>query len=232
MPSFTPAQYARRDEAGLDFTALHRVTVPRCAAIALADGKPLTHALNRLTDGGLLNRHERSLPGGLTVYTLSQTAAARRGLPQDRAALPSGAALDTALAVQAFCYLGRARRHRLSAPEVAKLLGPAAPANVPFVISDELGTAAVFRTILAADRQPSDLVKHLRTVVAQAERHATFGAWVRGRQLGFAVLCVHRRHAEATERAISRAGIPAAIVIDVGPDAEHLAAFLKEGVKK
>jgi hypothetical protein len=199
------------------------------AAFALTGKKPLTHAINRLTDGGSLIRHERVLPGGLTAYTLSPAAAARLGLPRDRAELPSAAALDTAIAVQAFSHLGRHTRYPLSTGQAAELLSGAAPANVNFVVSDELGSPAVFRLMLAANRAPADTVRYLRTLIDQTERHPALAPWVAVKQLGFAVLACNRTHEVALEKAVSRARIRerAAVIVDVGPDAEHLAAVLK-----
>ena len=234
MPAHTPEEYARRDRILLLLAGLYRILLARCAARAFAGGKPLTHAVNRLTDNGDLVRHERVLPGGLTAYTLSPAAAARLGLPRDRAELPTGAALDTAIAVQAFSHLGRYPRYRLSADEAAELLDSAAPANVPFVISDELGSPAVFRVMLAANRPPADAIRHIRTLIEQAERHAKLRTCVASRQLGFAVLAPTAQHATGLEKALTRSRIleQAAVIVDIGPDAEHLAGVLKEGKGK
>ena len=76
----------------------YRILLPSCAAATFGRGKPLIHVLNRLVDDGDLHRHERSLPGGLTVYTLTASAAARHGLSRDRAEFPTAAALDAAIA--------------------------------------------------------------------------------------------------------------------------------------
>jgi hypothetical protein len=230
MPTYTPEQYARRDHILLYLTGLDRILIARCAAAALASGKPVTHAINRLVDSGDLLRYERVLPGGLTIYTLSPTAASRLAISRDRAELPSGAALDIAIAVQVFSHLGRHPRYRLSSAEAAELLEGAAPANVPFVLSDELGAPAVFRVVLAANRTLAESIRHLRTLVDQAERHAKLSSWVASKQLGFAVLAQTFQHATELERLVNRSGVlkRAAVIVDVGPDAEHLAAVLKE----
>lgn len=230
MPTFTPEQYARRDQCLLQMTATERILLARCAAAALADGKPLTHALNRLVDGGDLVRHERLLPGGLTVYTLSPSAAARLGLPRDRAEIPATAALDSAIAVQVFTHLGRHPRCRLTAEEAAELLAGPAPANVPFVLSAELGAPAVFRAVLAANRAPADAVRYLRTLIDQAQRHAELSRWLASRQLGFALLARNAQEATSLEKAVVRARVlqQADVIVDVGPDAEHLAGVLKK----
>ncbi|MDZ4656137.1 MAG: hypothetical protein SH868_01020 [Bythopirellula sp.] len=229
MPTYTPAQYACRDDCVLRMTACYRILLPRCAAAALANHKPLTHALNRLTDDGSLIRHERLLPGGLTVYTLSPSTAARLGLPRERAELPTAAALDTAIAVQVFCHLGRGARFRLTADEVDELFPKAAPNNVPFVISGELGSVAIFRAVLVADRAPADAIRYLRTLIEQAERHKTLASELANRHLGFALLASSPQHVAALEKSLARSGLlsRAAVIIDVGPDAEHLALSLK-----
>ena len=234
MPTYTPQQYAARDHIVLNLAGSFRILIPRCAAHAVSAGKPLTHALNRLTDDGDLVRHERWLPGGLTAYTISASAAQRLGFPRDRAEVPAGAALDAAIAVQVFCHLGRHPRHRLSSEEAASLLDRAAPANVPFVMSDEFGSATVFRTMLVADHAPAEVVRHLRTVIEQGERQAKLAAWITSRQLGFAMLAPTLQYATALEKAVARRRLRerAAVIIDVGPDAEHLAEFLKAGKGK
>lgn len=229
MPTYTPAQYARRDDCVLRMTACHRILLPRCAAAALTDHKPLTHALNRLTDDGSLVRHERLLPGGLTIYTLSPTSATRLGLPRERAELPTAAALDAAIAVQVFCHLGRRARFRLTADEVDGIFPKAAPNNVPFVISGELGSVAIFRALLVADRSPAEAIRYLRTLIEQAERHKTLASELAERQLGFALLASTPQQVAALEKSLNRSGLlqRAAVIIDIGPDAEHLAAALK-----
>lgn len=231
MPAYTPQQYASRDRILLTLAGTYRILLARCAAHAVAAGKPLTHALNRLTDNGELLRHERALPGGLTAYTISASAAQRLGYPRDRAELPAGAALDTAIAVQVFAHLGRHPRYRLTAEEAAALLDQAAPANVPYVLSEELGSPALFRTMLVANRAPADAVRHLRTLVDQGERQEKLAAWLASRQLGFALLAPTPQYATALEKAVVRAGLMerTAVLIDVGPDAEHLAAYFKLG---
>lgn len=234
MPEFTPEQYARRDERLLRLTAGHRVLLARCAAAALADHKPLTHALNRLTDSGALVRYERVLPGGLTAYTVSPSTATRLGLPRERAELPTGAALDTAVAIQVFAHLGRHPRFRLSANEVAALLNSAAPTNVPYLLSSELGAAALFRTLLVANRDPAEATRYVRTLTEQATRHPQLCHWIAARQLGFALLASTRQQVAALEKGLVRSGLTArvALIVDVGPDAEHLAAFLKSASER
>jgi hypothetical protein len=229
MPTHTPQEYALRDSIVLMLAALHRVLLARCAAYAVSAGKPLTHALNRLTSDGQLVRHERLLPGGLTAYTVSASAALRLGVPRDRAELPTGAALDLAIAVQTFCFLGRRLRDRLTAEEAASLLGPAAPTNVPFILSDETGGPAVFRAVLVANRAPAEAIRYLRTLIEQGERHGALGAWIASRQLGFAMLAPTAPYASALERAIMRSRLSerAAVLVDVGPGAEHLSAHFK-----
>lgn len=229
MPTYSPDQYARRDQRLLAMVANERILLARCAAAALAAGKPLTHAVNRLVDGGYLLRHERILPGGLTVYTLTPTAAARHNLPRDRSELPAPAALDTALAVQCFAHLGRHPRYRLSTEDVSHLFQGAAPANVVYVVSAELGKPTIFRTLLTANRSPTDSVRYLRTLVDQAQRHPELGRWLAARQLGFALLAPTKQHVTVLQKAVARTESlrQISIIVDVGPDAEHLAATLK-----
>jgi hypothetical protein len=230
MPTFSPEQYAKRDRLLLLLAALFRILIPRCIAQLVAAGKPLTHALNRLTDDGDLVRLERFLPGGLTGYMLSPQGCGRIGAPRDRAELPSGAALDAAIAVQFFSTLGPYPRFRTAADEASELLGTAVPANVPWICSRELGETKMFRAVLTLNRLPAEAVRHLRTLADQALQHAKLGPWISAHQLGFAVLAPTASSAAAIEKAVEQSGLRqrVAIVVGLGPDAEHLAAALKQ----
>lgn len=229
MPAFTPNQYAKRDRLLLELAALHRILLPRCAAHLLAGGKPLTHALNRLTDAGLLLRFERSLPGGLSYYSLSAQGCARIGAARDRAELSSGSALDVAIAVHYYVAFSPRPCFRITCEEAEELVGAAVPANVPWILSAELGEPKVFRVMLAANRPPAAAVRHLRTLLDQAMQHAALGAWVSAKQLGFAALAPTKASAAAMERAVEKSKLRqrAAILVGVGPDAEHLSDALK-----
>jgi hypothetical protein len=102
------------------------------------------------------------------------------------------------------------------------------------VISDELGSPTVFRTVLVANRAPADAIRYLRTLVDQAERHTSLAAWIASRQLGFAMLVPTPQYAAALEKSVMRAQLKerAAVIVDIGPDAEHLASFFKAGKEK
>ena len=230
MPAYTSSQYAQRDRLALDYAAVHRVILPRCAAQVLSGGKPITHALNRMTDDGDLCRYERCLPGGLTAYTLSPRAAARLGLSSDRADLPAGSVLDTAIAVQVFCCLGPHLRYRLNSEESASLFEGAVAPNVPLVLSNELGGTKAFRGVLAANRPPGEVVRYVRTLISQAEQHPKLSQWAVSRQLGFAVLTPNMPSREMVEKALTKSQLSrhASIIVGLGPDADHLAASLKQ----
>ncbi len=158
------------------------------------------------------------------LHPFAARLAPRIGALRDRAELPAGATLDAAIAVQFFMTLGKHPRVRLSAEEASELLETAVPANVPWLCSSELGKATVFRAMLAANRAPAEAVRHLRTLIDQAAEHAKLGPWISEKQLGFAVLAPSASSTATLEKAVEKSGLRqrAAIVVGLGPDAEHL----------
>lgn len=230
MPKHTPEQYARRDRLILKLAVQDRILLPPCAARLLADGKTVAHALKSLAAQSLLVGMPRSLPGGFSYYLPSVQCCVRAGASKDRATPLTGAALDAAIAMQFFTAMGMHVRHRLSINEVNNLVSSSLPTNVAFVGSEELGQATIFRVTLAQNKTPQEVVRQLRHLISQTERHGQLSEWLASRQLGFAVLCVNETHCAAVSRAVEKSNLSknAPLIIDLGPDAEHYGACLKK----
>jgi hypothetical protein len=224
-------QYLKRDRCLLEHAALYRIVLPPAAAAVFSGGRAIPHVFTRLVDDGMLAPFPRALPGGLSYFAPTPKGCAAANAPRERAALLQGAALDLAIGVSFFCNLCRGqRRYRLDAKEADQLFETSVPANVPFVVSDELdGAVKAFRVFQAASLRMPEVLRRLRVLLDQIGQEQKLDAWVQSRQLGFAVLTPTASAKAALEKCISKSGLirSCQIIVDLGPDANNLAAALK-----
>ncbi len=229
MPTANTSAYERRDALLLRHVALYRLTLPAIVRSAFFGGKEPGHVLKRLCDLGQLLAHLRSLPGGLTYYLLTPSGCALANAPKERAESFQGAAFELALGVLTFCFLGRVRRYRLEPTEVETALGCTQPPNVPFVVTDELGSPCVLRIVQGATGTPQQLVRQLGELADKLADRPDLERRLATGELGFGVLAPTAQKCLAIEKAASqsRVGKELTIVVDVGATAESVALLLK-----
>jgi hypothetical protein len=231
-PKYSPEQYAKRVHQLLLHAHEYRLVLGFTAAHVFNDGVPFPHVLKTVCDEGLLDGMARSIPGGLSYYVLSLRGYARIGVTPPRvAATPlQGATLDLAIATLWFSCGGSIRRYRLNADEQAELFETAIPANVPVVVSDELGETKVFRVVHAVGQSPSDTVRKIRQLADQLGRHAKLGTMLSQQQLGLAVLSPNSASLRALEKSVAKSGVSKdiAVITGLGPTADTLGAVIKD----
>lgn len=229
VPNPNAAQYEKRDALIVRHLALYRLTLPAIIRQVFFGGKEPGHVLKRLCDLGQLLAHLRSLPGGLTYYTLTPLGCGLANVSESRAEPFQGATFELSLGALSYCFQGRARRHLLTTAEAEAHLGAPQAPQVPWVVSEELGEPCLLRLVEVGGVTPHKLVGKLDNLAAKLAQAPELHRRLLGRELGFGVLVPTPDKCPAYERALesSRLSRELVTVVDVGATTQTLSSILK-----
>lgn len=221
-------QYAERTARIIEMTARYEnVFAPAVSAVLFGGAEhPCGNVLNSEShDGGPLRAYPRSLPGGMTRWSLSAEGAKRLGLPGSR---ETQGAVDLDIGILFACVFSQPRHHRLTLAELRHLFRDDAPApNIPHIVVD--GDSPYVLRAYQATRDVRYTIKRLGEIQTVIGKNKTLSAWARDRDYGIACLLPSATALTAFRTAIERTPVLRAIRIDVllGPTAATLAAELR-----
>jgi DNA-binding MarR family transcriptional regulator len=222
-------KYGRRDLAILRHISLYGLALYAVLSEIFFDRKTPGNAIKKLELAGLVQSHQRALPGRLSYLRLTPAGCARLCVPKERARSLGSSAIDLAIAVECFCCLGPARSHKLEHAELRKLFQSAAPPpNVVHVVSESLGYPALCRVFQAATDIPQAL-KAIRDILDQFQAVPQLREWADAGDYALLVLCPTPDMQAAVRQAVDRQGLSRRmpIQVDLGPTAATLAEALR-----
>jgi len=178
------------DRTILEHAGRYRITLRRVLERSFLNGRAPSNVVQRLREGGLLDRIP--LKGRVSCYRLTGKAVAQLSLAAKRAEAPTPVSLQNSLGALWFCYFGPQRRHRLEIAELEEVLGFRPPTGVYCLERDP--KPRIYRLYVPGEDTPNSTIR--RQVEDRIEKHHASpqaASWTKTRQLALAVLVSEER---------------------------------------
>ena len=192
-----------------------------------------------MAQNGYLNHHRAGdprfppLPGDVPYFTLTKLGAAAAGVPKERAVAAGKqafglAALNQHLSALWFAIMTGAPGFRLEPQESATLLGEHASfRNVPFCLRHEAEGWRLYRLYQPAT-ELSRIAEDVARIVFQMRSHPNQGTWLKGGDLGLAILAAEPSACRDIDQVLTNASLggPVHFLVRWTPTVESAADFL------